>query len=62
MPEHYDDGGFSGGSMNKPALKALISDIKKGWVDIVGVYKVDRLTHTLFDTKQVSFVSVAQAS
>jgi len=49
LPEHYDDGGFSGGSMDRPALKALISDIEKGRIDIVVVYKVDRLTRSLID-------------
>ncbi len=66
----YDDGGFSGGSMDRPALKTLIDDIEKGRIDIVVVYKVDRLTRSLtdfarlvelFDAKQVSFVSVTQA-
>ncbi len=66
----YDDGGFSGGSMDRPALKSLIGDIEKGRIDIVVVYKVDRLTRSLtdfarlvelFDAKQVSFVSVTQA-
>ena len=47
LPEHYDDGGFSGGSMDRPALKALIGGIEKGRVDIVVVYKVDRLTRSL---------------
>ncbi len=70
LPTQYDDGGFSGGSMNRPALKILIDDIEKGRIDIVVVYKVDRLTRSLsdfarlvelFDAKQVSFVSVTQA-
>lgn len=70
LPERYDDGGFSGASMERPAVKALVSDIEKGRIDIVVVYKVDRLTRSLidfarlvelFDARQVSFVSVTQA-
>lgn len=66
----YDDGGFSGGSMERPGLKQLMADIAKGLVDIVVVYKVDRLTRSLadfakivevFDARGVSFVSVTQA-
>ena len=65
----YDDGGFSGGSMERPALQRLLADIRSGRVDIVVVYKVDRLTRSLadfarlveiFDTQGVSFVSVTQ--
>lgn len=66
----YDDGGYSGGSMERPGLKQLMADIQRGLVDIVVVYKVDRLTRSLadfakivelFDAKGVSFVSVTQA-
>lgn len=66
----YDDGGFSGGNMERPGLKALLADIAAGQVDIVVVYKVDRLTRSLadfakiveqFDGRGVSFVSVTQA-
>jgi site-specific DNA recombinase len=65
----YDDGGFSGGDVERPALQDLIADIRAGRVDIVIVYKVDRLTRSLadfarlvelFDTQAVSFVSVTQ--
>ncbi len=65
----YDDGGFSGGNMNRPGLVKLLADIDQGKVDIVVVYKVDRLTRSLadfakivesFDKKGVSFVSVTQ--
>jgi site-specific DNA recombinase len=65
----YDDGGFSGGSMERPALKRLLADILAGKVDTVVVYKVDRLTRSLidfskiievFDSHGVSFVSVTQ--
>ncbi len=66
----YDDGGFSGGSMERPALKQLLADIAAGRIDVVVVYKIDRLTRSLadfarmvelFDTHKVSFVSVTQA-
>ncbi|MCS3521071.1 recombinase family protein [Bradyrhizobium elkanii] len=65
----YDDGGYSGGSMDRPALKQLLADVETGSVDIVVVYKVDRLTRSLadfakivdvFDAASVSFVSVTQ--
>ena len=65
----YDDGGFSGGSMERPALQELLADIRAGRLDIVVVYKVDRLTRSLadfarlvelFDAQGVSFVSVTQ--
>lgn len=70
LPGAYDDGGFSGGSMERPALKQLMADIAAGQVDVVVVYKIDRLTRSLadfarivelFDTHKVSFVSVTQA-
>ena len=63
----YDDGGFSGGNMERPALKKLMADIADGKVNTVVVYKVDRLTRSLadfakiieqFDSKGVTFVSV----
>ncbi|WP_271299069.1 recombinase family protein [Sphingomonas sp. CV7422] len=66
----YDDGGFSGGSMERPGLKALLADVEAGLIDTVVVYKVDRLTRALsdfarmvdrFDARKVSFVSVTQA-
>src|SRR4051794_22129191 len=65
----YDDGGFSGGNMGRPALQHLLEDIRTGRIDIVVVYKVDRLTRSLadfarlveiFDAQGVSFVSVTQ--
>ena len=65
----YDDGGFSGGSLDRPALKRLLADIETGLIDTVVVYKVDRLTRSLadfakivdaFDARNVSFVSVTQ--
>jgi site-specific DNA recombinase len=70
LPARYDDGGFSGGSMERPALQRLLVDIGRGLVDVVVVYKIDRLTRSLadfariverFDAKEVSFVSVTQA-
>ena len=68
--DRYDDGGFSGGSMERPALQKLIEDVRQGRTDIIVVYKVDRLTRSLadfaklvelFDEHDVSFVSVTQA-
>jgi site-specific DNA recombinase len=66
---HYDDGGFSGGNMERPALIGLLADIRAGRIDTVVVYKVDRLTRSLadfarlveiFDAQGASFVSVTQ--
>ena len=70
LPTIYDDGGFSGGNMERPALKQLLADITAGRIDTVVVYKIDRLTRSLadfakiveiFDAKAVSFVSVTQS-
>lgn len=69
IEKHYDDGGFSGGTMDRPAFKELLYDIQKDQVDIVVVYKVDRLTRSLmdfskivelFDKHNASFVSITQ--
>ncbi len=69
LPEHYDDGGFTGGNMDRPALQRLLADIAAGKVDCVVVYKVDRLSQSLldfarmmevFEQHRVSFVSVTQ--
>lgn len=69
VPDHYDDGGFTGGNMERPALRCLLSDIDAGKIDCVVVYKVDRLSRSLmdfarivetFDRHNVSFVSVTQ--
>ena len=49
LAEHYDDGGFSGGTMERPALQRLLADIEAGQVDVVVVYKIDRLTRSLVD-------------
>ncbi|HOQ48112.1 MAG TPA: recombinase family protein [Bryobacteraceae bacterium] len=69
LPERYDDGGFTGGNMDRPALQRLLYDIEAGRVDCVVVYKVDRLSRSLldfarlmetFERHKVSFVSVTQ--
>ena len=69
VDKHYDDGGFSGGNMERPALRELFDDIENGRIDIVVVYKVDRLSRSLmdfakiielFEKHDVSFVSVTQ--
>ncbi len=70
LPALYDDGGWSGGSIERPALRRLLADIAAGKVDVVVVYKIDRLTRSLadfarmvelFDRHEISFVSVTQA-
>jgi DNA invertase Pin-like site-specific DNA recombinase len=70
LPQLYDDGGFSGATIDRPALQRLLADVAAGTIDVVVVYKVDRLTRSLsdfakiveiFDKRQVSFVSVTQA-
>ncbi len=70
LPDHYDDGGFTGGNMDRPALQQLLQDIKAGKVNTVVVYKIDRLTRSLmdfsklveiFDQYSVTFVSVTQS-
>jgi len=69
VPDHYDDGGISGGTMERPALQRLLQDIRDRKIDVVVVYKIDRLTRSLmdfsriveiFDANTVSFVSVTQ--
>lgn len=69
VADHYDDGGISGGTMERPALKRLLDDIRSKKVDVVVVYKIDRLTRSLtdfakivevFDANGISFVSVTQ--
>ena len=68
-PTRYDDGGYSGGSIERPALQRLLTDIEEGLVDCIVVYKVDRLSRSLMDfarimetleKRNVSFVSVTQ--
>ena len=70
LSDRYDDGGFSGGSMERPGLQQLLEDVRAGRIDVIVVYKVDRLTRALsdfakmvdvFDGAGVSFVSVTQA-
>ena len=70
LPEHYDDGGLSGGSLERPALQRLLQDIADGRVDQIVVYKIDRLTRSLADFSKIvdtldeaeaSFVSVTQS-
>ena len=69
LPDKYDDGGFSGGNLDRPAMRRLLADIDAGKVDCVVVYKVDRLSRSLldfarvmqtFDKHNISFVSVTQ--
>ena len=69
LPERYDDGGFTGGNLDRPALERLLADIRMGAIDCVVVYKVDRLSRSLidfariieiFEKHNVSFVSVTQ--
>lgn len=70
MPQHYDDAGRSGATLDRPELKVLLGDIEKGLIDIVIVYKLDRITRTLldfvrlmdfFESHHVSFVSITQS-
>lgn len=69
LPTEYNDGGYSGGNINRPALKQLLSDIEADKVDIIVVYKIDRLTRSLMDFSKIveildkhnaSFVSITQ--
>jgi site-specific DNA recombinase len=70
VSDRYDDGGFSGGTLERPALKQLLGDIEAGRIDVVVVYKIDRLSRSLmdfsrlvevFDRQSVTFVSVNQS-
>ncbi|MBV6486904.1 MAG: hypothetical protein GHHEDOFH_00841 [Pseudorhodoplanes sp.] len=69
LPTRYDDAAYSGGSLDRPALQRLLNDIDKGKVDIIVVYKIDRLTRSLadfaklvevLDAKSISFVAITQ--
>jgi site-specific DNA recombinase len=69
LPDRYADGGFSGGSMDRPALQRLLTDVEAGHVDAVVVYKVDRLSRSLLDFARImevldghgaAFVSITQ--
>ena len=70
LSDHYDDGGFSGGTLERPALRRLLADIERGLVDVIVVYKIDRLSRSLMDFAKlvevmdahgVTFVSVTQS-
>ena len=70
VPDRYDDGGVSGGTLDRPALKRLLADVEQGQVDVVVVYKIDRLSRSLmdfaklvevFERRNVTFVSVTQS-
>jgi site-specific DNA recombinase len=70
VPDRYDDGGFSGGTLERPALQRLLADIEANRVDVVVVYKIDRLSRSLmdfaklvevFDRNSVTFVSITQS-
>ena len=69
LPDRYDDGGYSGGNTERPALKRLMADIKAGKIDVIVLYKIDRLSRSIldfmnmaefFEQHNVSFVSVTQ--
>ena len=69
VPTEYDDGCYSGGNLNRPALQRLLKDIADGLIDIIVVYKIDRLTRSLHDFSKIvdvlekrnaSFVSITQ--
>jgi site-specific DNA recombinase len=70
VSDHYDDGGFSGGTLERPALKHLLADVNAGKIDVIVVYKIDRLSRSmldflnlveLFERHGVTFVSVTQS-
>ncbi len=70
VPDRYDDGGFSGGNLERPALKRLLKDVEAGKINVIVVYKIDRLTRSLmdfsrlveaFDKQNVTFASVTQS-
>ena len=69
LPDHYDDGGISGGTLERPALRRLLLDVEAGLIDVIVVYKIDRLSRSLtdfarlvevFERHNVTFVSVTQ--
>jgi site-specific DNA recombinase len=69
LPQRYDDGGFTGGNLERPALQRLLADVRAGRIDLLVVYKIDRLSRSLldfarlvevFDQHHVSFVAVTQ--
>ena len=70
IPDHFDDGGFSGGNIDRPGLQQLMGLVDRGEIDIIVVYKIDRLTRSLmdfaklaeeFEKHEVSFVSITQS-
>jgi DNA invertase Pin-like site-specific DNA recombinase len=70
VPDYYDDGGYSGGTLERPALKRLLADIEQGRIDVIAVYKIDRLSRSLMDFAKlvetmeahgVTFVSITQS-
>ena len=70
LPHRYDDEGFSGSNTDRPAFQRLLADIKDGLIDVVGVYKLDRLSRSLvdfsrlmefFDKRGITFISVTQS-
>ena len=69
LRDAYDDGGFSGGTLNRPGVQRLLEDVQEGLIDVIVVYKIDRLSRSLadfsklvelFDEHKVTFVSVTQ--
>jgi DNA invertase Pin-like site-specific DNA recombinase len=70
LRDAYDDGGFSGGTLNRPGVQRLLEDVQEGLIDVIVVYKIDRLSRSLadfsklvelFDEHKVTFVSVTQS-
>jgi DNA invertase Pin-like site-specific DNA recombinase len=70
VADRYDDGGFSGGTLDRPAMQRLLADVERGAIDVIVVYKIDRLSRSLmdfarlvevFDRHSVTFVSITQA-
>src|SRR5262245_49525063 len=61
LPTRYDDGGFTGGNMDRPALRRLLADIEAGRVDCVVLYKVDRLSRSLLDFAQIGRASCRES-
>jgi DNA invertase Pin-like site-specific DNA recombinase len=61
LPDHYDDGGISGGTLERPALKRLLRDVEAGLIDVVVVYKIDRLSRSLTDFARPTGTFLANA-
>jgi site-specific DNA recombinase len=71
LPDAYNDGGFSGGTLNRPGEQRLLDDVREGLVDVIVVYKIDRLSRSLadfaklvelFDAQKVTFVSRSRSN